>query len=96
MSFKNFFGHIGKFRKFGQWTQSSIESYETYFAGEETITVAPFAGSAMISPIDDEKTRDRDVVQLMLAEQGRQNFIQLLQHSILFIRIFYFISWEKI
>ena len=40
------------------------------FAGEETITVAPFAGSAMISPIDDEKTRDRDVVQLMLAEQG--------------------------
>ena len=41
--------------------------------GEKTITVAPFAGSAMISPIDDEKTRDRDVVQLMLAEQGRLN-----------------------
>ena len=39
-------------------------------AGDETITVAPFAGSAMISPMDDEKTRERDVVQIMLAEQG--------------------------
>ena len=51
-----------------------IESRVTYLlemlAGEETITVAPFAGSAMISPMDDEKTRERDVVQIMLAEQG--------------------------
>ena len=46
------------------------------FAGEETITVAPFAGSAMISPIDDEKTRDRDVAQLVLAEQGRLKSIK--------------------
>ena len=56
----------------------NIQSRWTYLemlAGDETITVAPFAGSAMISPMDDEKTRERDVVQIMLAEQGWENII---------------------
>ena len=41
--------------------------------------MAPFAGSAMISPLDDEKTRNEDTVQIMLAEQGGGGRLQLLQ-----------------
>ena len=48
-------------------------------AGDETITVAPFAGSAMISPLDDEKTRNEDTVQIMLAEQGRRLLQEILK-----------------
>ena len=53
---------------------------DIFCLGEDTITVAPFAGSAMISPLDDEKTRNEDTVQIMLAEQGRG--LQLLQEEI--------------